>query len=176
MKRIASVIAALVALSACETGPSGPPIASPGYPPPPPPASLFRDQDFAWSTQPGTGSIDGVLAYRGDGGAYTCNDVILAPETPWSRARMHALYLSATAADVPVDQVRARTNEDEQAREYQRYARRTRCDAAGRFVFEGLPDGGWFVITVATPAAGGARMAIMRRLTTGGGPVRVVLR
>jgi hypothetical protein len=136
---------------------------------------MFREQDFAWSTQPGPSRIEGALAYRAGGGRYTCKDVILAPETPWSRARMRALYLSTTASAVPVDEVRARTTE-EHAQQYARYARQTTCDEAGRFFFLDLPEGGWFVITVATPVGGGARMAIMRRVETNGDTVRVVLR
>ena len=172
MKRIASVLAAAASLAACETAPVGPPVPPP-YPPPPPPGAVFREQDFAWSTEPGSGRIDGVLAYRG--GGYTCNDVILAPETPWSRARMRALYLSTRAAAEPADEVRARTP-PEHAREYAAYAKVAHCDAAGRFVFANLPDGGWYVITVATPVAGGTRIAVMRHVVTTGGPVRVALR
>lgn len=175
MKRIASVIAAGAALTACGTQPIGPPLAPTPYPPPYPSASVFREQDFAWSTQPGTGRIEGVLAYHAGGGPYTCKDVILAPETPWSRARMRALYLSSTAAAVPVEEVRARTTE-EHAQQYAHYARQTSCDAGGGFTFSNLPNGAWYVITVATPVGGGARMALMRRVSTYGDVSHVVLR
>ena len=92
-------------------GPPAPrPIYAPPPPPPPPPSSGgFRDADFGWSTASGNGQIVGALAYKGAAARYTCQDVVLTPETPWSRARMRMLYLSTTSSAVPVDDVRART-------------------------------------------------------------------
>jgi hypothetical protein len=170
MKRIVSVIVAAAALAACETAPVGPPTAHA-------PAATFRENDFAWSTGPGAGRIFGVLAYHDEGRRYTCKGegVILAPETPWSRARMRALYLSTTSAALPVDEVRARTPPEHGA-EYAHYARQTTCDADNHFAFHDLPNGAWYVITVATPLGGGQRIAVMRRVVTDGGDDQVVLR
>ena len=74
---------------------------------------------------------------------------------------------------MPADDVRARTpsapNDD-----YSSFVRRTTCDAADRFTFSNLPDGAWFVITVARPLAGGESVAIMRRVVTRGGRVSPV--
>ena len=50
------------------------------------------------------------------------------------------------------------------------------CNATGHFSFTGLPDGGWYVITVAAPVGGGPRMAVMRHVETNGDTVRVLLR
>jgi hypothetical protein len=47
---------------------------------------------------------------------------------------------------------------------------------ANRFSFTGLPDGAWYVITVAAPVGGGERIAVMRRVVTHGDLVRVILR
>lgn len=178
MWKIIAVVMALSALAACNEGPSmGPPAPRSVYEPPPPPPPNnggFRDSDFAWSTEPGGGQIVGVLAYKGAAARYTCRDVVLTPETPWSRARMRMLYLSTTATAVPVADVRARTPNE--TNDYARFARRAECNAAGRFSFGGLPDGGWFVITVATPVGGGEAMAVMRHVVTRGDLVRVVLR
>lgn len=179
MKRIIGVILALAALAACEAEPL--PLPPPPPPPPhygPPPAGdLFRASDFAWSTTSGTGRIIGVMAYRNEGVRYTCQgeEVVLAPETPWSRLRMRTLYLSNTSAALPVDEVKARTPPEHGA-EYARYARTTTCNAYNRFVFRNLPDGPWYVITVATPIGGGQRIAIMRRVITRGDDVAVALR
>jgi len=160
--------AAALTLAACETT-GGPP------PPPPfkeaPPSSLiFRPGDFSWSAVPGKASIQGRLAFHEGETRYTCQGmtVVLTPETLWTRRRMTILYNSPERAALPADAVRARTpsapNDD-----YSAFVRRTTCDAAGRFSFSGLPDGAWFVITVAKPvAAGGQTMAIMRRVTTRG--------
>jgi hypothetical protein len=178
MWKIVGVILALSALAACQEGPPiGPPAAVPAYAPPPPPPPTtggFHDSDFAWSTASGTGQIIGVLAYKGAAARYSCQEVVLTPETPWSRARMRMLYLSAAASAVPVEDVRARTPAE--TNDYAKYARRAECNAAGRFSFAGLPDGGWYVITVAAPAGGGERMAVMRHVETHGDTVRVVLR
>jgi hypothetical protein len=180
MHRFLGVVLALAALAACEeTPPLGPPAPPrPIYappPPPPPPQDSFREADFGWSTAAGAGKLIGALAYKGNGGRYTCQSVILAPETPWSRARMEVLYLSSTSADVPADEAKARTPPEHGA-QYAKYVRQAACDATGRFSFAGLPDGAWYAITVATPVGGGAKMAIMRRLETHGDTVRLVLR
>jgi hypothetical protein len=96
--------------------------------------------------------------------------VILNPETPWTQRRMSVLYGSDDAAAVPVAEVRARTPQappgDDSA-----YLRRTTCDLANRFSFTGLPDGTWYAITVAKPAAGGPGIALMKRVTTHNGRV-----
>ena len=178
MRKLVFVVLAAAALAACQEGPPlGPPAPVPAYaPPPPPPPSTggFHDSDFAWSTAPGAGQIVGVLAYKGEAARYTCQEVVLTPDTPWSRARMRMLYLSSTASAVPVSDVRARTPVE--TNDYAKYARRAECNPTGHFSFAGLPDGGWYVITVATPAGGGERIAVMRRVETHGDTVRVVLR
>jgi hypothetical protein len=179
MKRTLAIILATGALAACETtegggpGPSGQ--TGPAYTPnsgggP----EAFRDSDFGWSTGAGGGSIDGTLAYKGPGGHYNCQDVVLAPETPWSRARMRILYLSTSSAAMSVDDVKGRTPPEHSA-EYAKYARHASCDANGHFTFSGLPSGAWYVITVASPTGGGGRMAVMRRVETHGDQVRVQL-
>jgi len=181
MKRTLTIVLAASALAACETaGPSGPPPperpSGPAYIPPSAGGpEAFRDSDFAWSTGQGGGAIQGVLAFKGPSGHYTCQDVVLAPETPWSRARMRVLYLSTTAAAMPADDVRARTP-PEHGSEYARYARHATCDALGHFNFANLPSGAWYAITVATPDGGGTRMAVMRRVEVHGDTVKAVLR
>jgi hypothetical protein len=183
MKPIVGVILAALALAACAETPGGTftpvPLNAPPPPPPTPaysPPDSFRDADFAWSTAGGAGRVVGVMAFKSDAAArYGCQTVVLAPETPWSRARMRTLYLSTTAADIPAEDVKTRTS-PEHAAEYGRYVRQAPCDATGHFAFTGLPDGAWYVITVAAPVGGGVRMAVMRRVETNGQTVRVVLR
>ena len=131
----------------------------------------FRPSDFAWSQAPGRSRIDGRLVYRQGQTRFTCSGsgVVLTPETPWTRRRMSILYASAQAAALPADEVRARTPSAPNA-DYSGYVRTTTCDSANRFSFAGLPDGSWFVIAMARPAAGGGpNMAIMRRVVTRGG-------
>lgn len=176
-----SVAAALVVLSACATNGTAP---APGAKPatsgtPSAGPAAFRASDFAWSTVAGKGRIDGQLTYAPKGAAFSCAGaaVVLTPETPWVRTRMMILYMSADRAALPAVQVRQRTP-PERSQDYSNFVRRTTCDATNRFSFQGLPDGAWFVITVAKPVAAGSTldMAIMRRVTIrNGGAVNVRL-
>ena len=166
--RFLALSAVLTLLAGCETTGGGPP-------PPPnaatPSATVFRPADFSWSAVPGRARIDGKLAYKRGEQRYTCAGaaVILTPETPWTRRRMTILYKSPTQAALPVAEVRARTP-SEPGEDYSAFVRRTTCDGSDAFSFSGLPDGPWYVITVAKPVAPGAdSMAIMRRVETKGG-------
>ncbi len=170
--RILAISAALALATACAPT-MGPPPPPPGVSPPSP--TVFRPEDFSWSAVPGRNTIDGRLTYRQGAARFTCSGagVVLTPETPWTRRRMSILYSSPEAAALPANEVRARTpsapNDD-----YSSFVRRTTCDAADRFTFSSLPDGAWFVITVARPLAGGESVAIMRRVVTRGGRVSPV--
>ena len=166
---IMATAASLLALSACST--VGPP------PPPPPPytgpadAGAFQPQDFSWSAVPGKGQIVGHLGFHAGATRYGCAgaSVILTPETPWTRRRMTILYNSATASALPVEEVRARTP-NAPSGDYSAFVRRTTCDSASGFSFQGLPNGAWYVITVAKAVgASGPDMAIMRRVEIKGG-------
>lgn len=171
-----------LALAACapQMGPPGPFMPEPPPPPPVEPASapgVFRAGEFAWSAIPGTNRIEGRLVYRMGPTSYTCSGdragVVLMPETPWSRDRMMTLYRSSLGAIYPAEEVRERTPPAPQG--LGPFIRSAPCDSQNRFVFSGLPDGSWFIISVARPSAGpGQEMAIMRRVTTRGGRATVV--
>ena len=143
MHRIMFPAICALALASCAEEPAG-------FGPPPPTAhepslpgpALFDTRDFAWSTARGTGSIIGTLTYRLGGARFSCQggDVLLTPETAWSRRRMVILYGSAIAAAAPVSIVRARTPSAGTG-DYARFVRRTTCDGDSHFSFEGLPDG-----------------------------------
>lgn len=174
--RLFPCLALFALLAACETetlGPSGPPSRfQPGS------GEVFNEHDFAWSRAPGPGSIYGVMSYHSGESRYSCRgrDVILTPETPWVRRRMFILYGSTDTAAVPADIVRARTPASGASGDYASYARKTTCDAANRFAFKGLPDGAWYVLTLARPEDGGpGAVAVMRRVETHGGSRGVVL-
>jgi hypothetical protein len=167
----------LLLLAACATEPSGP------APPPAsvyesPSATTFQASDFAWSTATGSGTILGTMAYHDGAVRYTCEggDVLLTPETAWSRRRMVILYGSAVSAAVPVAIVRARTPSAPSG-DYARFVRRTTCDSTGHFTFAGLPDGAWFAITVVKPVGDprGEAIAVTRRVETHGGPKSITI-
>lgn len=153
----------LLALAACATteGPPG------GPRPTVPQTAAYNAADFAWSKAPGHGRITGQLSYKSGGVAFVCSGapVLLTPETRWVAARMQVLYQSTSHAALAADEVRRRTP-PERSQDYSGFVRRATCDEAGRFVFTGLPDGAWYLITVARPPAGvaGRETAIMRRV------------
>lgn len=170
--RILTLIAFSAALASCAPSLGPPPPGRPGPTGGPPSATAFRPQDFAWSTAPGAGRVDGRLVYRQGQTRYTCQGagVVLTPETLWSRRRMTILYNSPDRAALPVAEVRARTPSAPSG-DYSAFVKRTVCDANSRFSFSGLANGAWYVITVAKPAAGaaGTEIAIMRRVEIRGG-------
>jgi hypothetical protein len=178
MQRIVIAVLAGLALASCAESPMGMGGAGPSpAEPTSSSAAAFDPRDFAWSLAPGTGSIAGEFSYRRGQARYRCEggDVLLTPETAWSRRRMIILYGSAAAAAAPVSIVRARTP-SAGAGDYARFVRRTTCDETNHFSFQGLPDGAWFVITVGRPPGGGDEpVAVTRRVETHGGVTSVVL-
>ncbi|HSZ50882.1 MAG TPA: hypothetical protein VK801_04865 [Caulobacteraceae bacterium] len=180
MKRVVMAATAALLLAACEETPMGPEAPTPGPPPSNygvPPPSAFNAQEFAWSIEHGSGSITGTFGYHRGPTHYICQgeDVLLIPETPWSRRRMIILYGSASAAAIPVSIVRARSPSAPSG-DYARYVRRTTCDADNHFAFDGLPVGPWYVVTVGRAADGsGEPIAVTRRVEIGSGPRNVAL-
>lgn len=167
--RLIAAAIALTSLAACE----------PMYGPPPPVRvvtptedNAFRASDFAWSKAIGQGALVGSVTYRAGQVRYSCagQTVVLTPETPWSHRRMQVLYLSDQRAALPVDDVRSRTAKAPPG-DSDPYVRRAICDNTSRFSFAGLPDGAWYVVTIAKPAPGqaGPTLALMRRVNTRAG-------
>lgn len=159
-----------LALAACATAPTGP--AGNG----PPPARTggiwisapYNPADFAWSQRPGSNGIRG----RSPPG-YSCAGLAvgLTPDAPYSRERIQKLYGSVVRADLPVSEVRARVIANDQS-DLARFARSTRCDTAGRFSFDGLPDGQYFMIAQVAGSQG--LLALMRHVVLRGGDVEDV--
>jgi hypothetical protein len=179
---------ALMLLAACEStpapGPSRPPprpTPQASAPPPPAPGANMACSaaDFAWSTKPGKGQIQGQVAYKAGGKTFVCseNGVILSPETGWVRRRMEILYQSGDHATEPAGEVRSRTP-PERNPAYDQFVKRTQCDATGKFTFSNLADGAWYVISVVrtAPNVAAGEMAVMRRVVIrNGAAVKVSL-
>ncbi|RZJ05267.1 MAG: hypothetical protein EON89_04330 [Brevundimonas sp.] len=164
-RSLLAVAAIGVMAAACET------TGGYGYGAPAQPAA-FSPEDFAWSTHMGRASIEGAVAYRQDGQAYSCTGSAgLTPDTPYTRARFRTLYGATDRAALPEAVVRARTVADPNA-DYRAFVRSVPCQN-NRFVFSDLPDGGWFVI--APVSAGGERVVLMRYVQTRGGRVSLTL-
>lgn len=132
--------------------------------------ATFNVADFGWSTVPGDNAISGRIAYAGGGRTWACaGSVGLTPETSWTRQRFQTLYGSTQRAAIPVAIVRERSV-SEASSDYQAFVRSTTCDSQGRFRFDNLPMGSWFIITPVT-SNGAEPVVLMRRVTTRGGQV-----
>lgn len=166
----AAAVLGVAVLAACAPMPAPAPAAGAGGL-----SSSFNAADFAWSVQPGAAAVEGRVAYRIDGQDFDCvGSVGLIPETPYTRHRFLTLYESLDRAAVPARVVRSRSG-GEASSDYRAYERSTTCDAQGRFGFEGLPAGGWFVIAPLRAGAG-EPVVVMRRIqTAASGTVRVTL-
>ncbi len=155
---------------------------TPPEPPPPPqvaarPQPGFQPSEFAWSTERGSATVRGLVDYAQGGRHYACaGQVVLTPDAPYSRRRILQLYGSSEHADLPVDEVRSR-QANRPSDDYSAYVKKQGCDAGGRFVFSGLPAGGWFVIVVVSDSSGGnaPAIALMRRVETRPGAVRTIV-
>ena len=183
LARLSPVIAVAGLLAGCvEPLPLAEPLLPP--PPPPPPSTAqappsgpvtFRAADFNWSTPAGRSAIAGRLSFGRS--AFSCAGagVVLTPETPWVRERMRTLYGATSGAALPVALVKARTPAATES--YSAFVRSATCDAQSRFSFQGLPNGAWYLITVAHPVPGtrGEDTAVMRRIETYDGVLNVDL-
>ena len=182
MKKLALLLpmASLLALAACETteGPPPPMRHAPAHRPPAPGAAARYDEaDFTWSSQGGENAVTGRVAYRSKAaGGYSCagGSVALTPEAPFSAARTMRLYGSVQHAVTSPETVRARSAEDG-APPYASFVRSATCDAEGVFRFTDLPDGGWFLITRASPKKGEPLVFMQRIETRGGRSIKVEL-
>lgn len=158
IRSILAVAALAATTAACAS------VNAPSYGPPP--SSAYSAEAFGWSTLQGQAAIDGRVTFQRDGVAYGCTgSVALTPDTPYTRARFRTLYGSIESAALPEAVVRARTVADPNA-DYRAYVRAGTC-ADNRFMLNGLPDGGWFIIVPVS--AGGERIVLMRRVETRGG-------
>jgi len=82
------------------------------------------------------------------------------------------LYKSDQHAALTADDVRSRQSLAPPG-DSDPYVKRAKCDATDHFIFTGLPDGAWYLVTLAKPVAGqtGPNLAVMRRVSAKGGKV-----
>lgn len=117
----------------------------------------------------GTNSIKGSALFRQQGGGVvTCAGfpVAVFPATPYSRARMTAIYGSPSGGLSPVvGAVEPVFNPDPPG--YVKALRETRCDAQGFFRFDKMKSGEYYVISRILWMAGYARQGgVMSSLVT----------
>lgn len=165
-----AVIAAPLVVAACATAPAGP---GPYGPPPPQSSGIYiqapyQPADYAWSQAPGRNGIRG-LSPKG----YSCAGlrVAITPDGPYSRERIAKLYGSVSRADRTVAEVRAQPIANDNT-DLARFVRTAQCDGQGRFAFDGLPSGSYFMI--AQVNGPGGPLALMRHVTLRGDDIEPV--
>jgi len=109
---------------------------------------------------------DGVVVYAAG------SDVTLIPYTPYAEERMRTIYGDRKTAYFKVNF----ENDDPL---YHQYMRKTVANGEGRFSFEGLANGTYYITTHVEWMAGDSRQggALMERVSVGGGnKAEVILR
>jgi hypothetical protein len=174
---LGAVLASLAVLAAGCAQLQPEPLATPA--PPPRPTAPQPVSEFAWSAARGANAIHGVVAYTDrTGRKWACagQSVALMPRTPSTEARMRALYGSDDRALEPVSDVRAHSSAVRGPDPAGPYVRTTTCDFDSRFAFDGLPDGGYFVIArvhlKGAPAEADGGLAVMQKVALTGGVAR----
>ena len=133
MRSLAIVIAAAVALAGCRSTPQTTPVAT---------AAAFDPAEAAYIKKTGAVSIHGHAFWRDDKGG-TVNAageiVRLVPATRYARERFAVLYRGQRS--LPTSQI-PRVDVDPQ---YAGYTRTTRAESTGRFEFDNVAPGVYFV-------------------------------
>lgn len=105
--------------------------------------STFDPNEAAYINAAGSGSISGEAFLKTVGGDVKTaagNNVELVPATRYARERIAAIYNGGACARQAVDFGAADPN-------YMRMTRRTVADAQGKFRFDGLAAGDYYIIT-----------------------------
>ena len=110
--------------------------------------SAFDVAEAAYIHETGEGTVEGrvfVELWSGEEVPCTESPVLLVPQTTLSRERMAYLY---GGTDEPGRRRHARNGAKLEAPDpqYWDYMRESSCDDQGRFRFEGVADGGYYVI------------------------------
>lgn len=121
------------------------------------------------SLLPGSNTIRGNAFMRQQGGGVvTCagSEVVLVPATAYATARVRAVFGTSSVAQRPT-----RFTPDYAV--YEKLTRRTRCDAQGNFVFDGVADGDFYAITMVSWVVAGRQQggALLQRVAVEGGRV-----
>ena len=141
----------------------------------------FNAEEARIALEPGNNTVQGSailspLLRRSAGGAVTCAGmpIHIAPVTTYSKARMMALYDNDDAGFNPALNGRRL---DEPVNFWIEGAQATTCDAEGRFKFENLKDGEYYVssqiiLLVDTFPDGGV---LMKKVSVSGGETKEIV-
>jgi len=150
---------------------------------PAPPAQMtlpFNASDVAWSRAPGTATVEGRAALPVAGEVpRTCagGEAQLLPAGTYAAEMMRIVFGSDVRGFAPLASSRYPTNI---AADFGSTVRRIGCDPEGRFRFDGVPAGRWYVFSnVIFRAAGGETApqggALMQRIDVAEGARAIVL-
>lgn len=141
-------------------------------------SALFDEVAAAEAMKPGTNTVNGnaFLRQRG-GGVVTCAgaDVALFPATAYAIERMRHLYDGTFDGVRSVSQHREKLQFDPDPATYKSLARQAKCDAQGKFTFDRVSDGEWFVATAVVWSTGQYNTeggTLMHRFTVRGGETK----
>jgi hypothetical protein len=130
---------------------------------PAPPTQMtapFDASDVAWSRAVGTATVEGRAAIAAGGESHTCagGEAQLLPAGSYAAEMMRIVFGSEVHGYAPLTSPpRYPTNI---AAEFRNTVRRIGCDAEGRFRFDAVPAGRWYVFSnVVWRGTGGAETA-----------------
>jgi len=140
--------------------------------------SSFSSKDVSWFNSQGTNTIAGSAFLRTKGGDIkTCAgyDVTLLPYSDYASERMAYIYGNANEGYRTLG-LQRKFEFSNESPEYSKHSKTTKCDAQGKFEFNNLPDGDYYVTTGVSWQAGvgaGAELfpegaMLMKRLTVTG--------
>ena len=120
----------------------------------------FNAADVAWSIAPGTATVEGRAAIPAGGGASrTCagSEAQLVPAGTYATEMMRMVFGNDARGYVTLaSSPRYPANI---AADFRRSIRRVGCDADGRFRFDGVPAGRWYVFSNVIWRSGGGEAA-----------------
>ena len=156
--RSVCVAVAVTVTSGCTTTPA-------------PPAQMtlpFNASDVAWSRAPGTATVEGRAAISATGEVpRTCagGEAQLLPAGAYAAEMMRIVFGSDVRGFAPRGSSRYPTNI---AADFSSTVRRVGCDPEGRFRFDGVPAGRWYVFSNVIFRSAGAEApqggALMQRI------------
>jgi hypothetical protein len=121
------------------------------------PDPTFNLVDHAQYLQSGLAIIRGTVAVGSSVNPQSCTGgrVYLMPDTPFFEAKVGSVASGDSPEDLGLEDDRL-----------DHIVRRAQCDIAGQFLFDGLPEGHWVVLTTLSLPKGANGPALVARIVT----------
>lgn len=144
---------------------------------------VFSAEEVAWSKGYGPNIVDGIASASGEKDTATCagEQVYLRPGSALERHRGKIIFGNSDGARISVDKymnppAATAANMPTPPKDYDAVARKASCSIDGKFLFAGIPDGNYYVITMLLPRAYVGKVTpyedievVMKRVTVAGG-------